>query len=676
MVFNYLTESLWPLVTNAVDLGAALNRWRKFWSVDADFSGVVTISRTPVDGTDAVNKTYADALTPNPTVEEVDGAPSYTDSDTIRFDQADGFVLTQPGAGIVRVDISQIPAANGGTGMDNTTGSTFAGLPAAGTAGRLARVTNTIRGLWMDQGSQWFSLAGEIVNVKEFNAKGDNSTNDTTAITAAINAANAAGSLYLPSTLYFPPGLYKVATNTLPTITCSVYGPDASIQSLTQDDNAILTVDYSGIGRSMILRGVFGPNYPGTHTVTANQRSVGVHVIKSDHATFVFGPLEGLYIGLHFNANSVDGHIAQSKARINSVLHCQYAGILCTSGATKQVETNRFEIEYITNCGSAVRLNANAAELVNNHFDVNSLDTHVQANQHGFNFEGTAANNTKNKFVVSDSLTAPTGTGKFITMVTGVVNNYFELPYIDFTKVTMDAGNMLNLGSHEINIPGTAVQNARSILWRDAAPTAGYWMIGDVCWNNATTAGENVGWMCTAAGAPGTWRAFGPTGGTGGRNVPYLHPLLASLPAVNPPALVLNAGTNQVDQTLDFDDTTSETAYWEVIVPTGIAFTTATMKLSYRVAAATSGAVVFNVHPITRGDNELWDVDAAGQGAAFAASTVPGVAVTVRQITVGLNITGWAAGEVLRIKLFRVPADGGDTLIGDCKFMGAEIYFD
>lgn len=106
---NYLTESLWPLVTNAVDLGAALNRWRKFWSVDADFSGVVTISRTPTATTDAVNKAYADALTPNPIVEEVDGAPSYADSDTIRFDQADGFVLTQPGAGIVRVDLAAIP---------------------------------------------------------------------------------------------------------------------------------------------------------------------------------------------------------------------------------------------------------------------------------------------------------------------------------------------------------------------------------------------------------------------------------------------------------------------------------------------------------------------------------------------------------------------------------------
>lgn len=38
------------------------------------------------------------------TVEEVDGSPSYASTTTLRFDQADGFVVSQPGAGIARVD--------------------------------------------------------------------------------------------------------------------------------------------------------------------------------------------------------------------------------------------------------------------------------------------------------------------------------------------------------------------------------------------------------------------------------------------------------------------------------------------------------------------------------------------------------------------------------------------
>lgn len=44
------------------------------------------------------------------TVEEEDGAPSYDDITTIRFDQADGFVVSQPSAGVARIDSSGTPA--------------------------------------------------------------------------------------------------------------------------------------------------------------------------------------------------------------------------------------------------------------------------------------------------------------------------------------------------------------------------------------------------------------------------------------------------------------------------------------------------------------------------------------------------------------------------------------
>jgi hypothetical protein len=40
------------------------------------------------------------------TVEEVDGAPSFTSISTLRFDQVDGFAISQPGAGIARIDFS------------------------------------------------------------------------------------------------------------------------------------------------------------------------------------------------------------------------------------------------------------------------------------------------------------------------------------------------------------------------------------------------------------------------------------------------------------------------------------------------------------------------------------------------------------------------------------------
>jgi len=42
-----------------------------------------------------------------------------------------------------------------------------------------------------------------------------------------------------------------------------------------------------------------------------------------------------------------------------------------------------------------------------------------------------------------------------------------------------------------------------------AAPTFGTYGVGDKCWNTTPVAGGTVGWVCTTAGTPGTWKAFG-----------------------------------------------------------------------------------------------------------------------------------------------------------------------
>ena len=41
-----------------------------------------------------------------------------------------------------------------------------------------------------------------------------------------------------------------------------------------------------------------------------------------------------------------------------------------------------------------------------------------------------------------------------------------------------------------------------------AAPTTGTWAQSDIVWNTAAASGGPPGWMCTAAGTPGTWKAM------------------------------------------------------------------------------------------------------------------------------------------------------------------------
>jgi len=40
-------------------------------------------------------------------------------------------------------------------------------------------------------------------------------------------------------------------------------------------------------------------------------------------------------------------------------------------------------------------------------------------------------------------------------------------------------------------------------------PVAGTWTVGSIVLNNAPTTGQPVGWVCTVAGTPGTWKGFG-----------------------------------------------------------------------------------------------------------------------------------------------------------------------
>jgi hypothetical protein len=41
------------------------------------------------------------------------------------------------------------------------------------------------------------------------------------------------------------------------------------------------------------------------------------------------------------------------------------------------------------------------------------------------------------------------------------------------------------------------------------APTTGTWAYGNLFWNSAPTPGGVIGWVCTTAGTPGTWKGWG-----------------------------------------------------------------------------------------------------------------------------------------------------------------------
>jgi hypothetical protein len=46
------------------------------------------------------------------------------------------------------------------------------------------------------------------------------------------------------------------------------------------------------------------------------------------------------------------------------------------------------------------------------------------------------------------------------------------------------------------------------VTFNSAAPTAGTWVRGDIVWKTSPSSGASPGWVCTAAGTPGTWTAM------------------------------------------------------------------------------------------------------------------------------------------------------------------------
>ena len=70
--------------------------------------------------------------------------------------------------------------------------------------------------------------------------------------------------------------------------------------------------------------------------------------------------------------------------------------------------------------------------------------------------------------------------------------------------------------STSLTTPGVRMEGANLIVQGTAAPTTGgdpilgaKWNPGDRVENTAPAAGGYVGWVCTAAGTPGTWKGYG-----------------------------------------------------------------------------------------------------------------------------------------------------------------------
>ena len=278
--------------------------------------------------------------------------------------------------------------------------------------------------------------------------------------------------------------------------------------------------------------------------------------------------------------------------------------------------------------------------------------------------------------------TAITATGAELNILDGATLTVTELNFVDGVTSAIQTqidGKSPTAGNASLVTVGTitsGVWNGTDIAVADGG--TGVSTLGDagVLIGNGTgaiqvTGAGTSGQVLTSNGA-GVDPTFQAAAGGGANEFTFvLTPADAILPNTNFPASGRTVGTTFSYNTLDFDTTTSEAAYWVIPIPPSV--TPATHKLTIiwtNAAGLTTETVQWDIDWRSVSDSEVLD----------AATTPTTVNDTVSDtwlaqgdshtVTVTLSTaTNVVAGDLLMIKISRDVAN--DNMTGDVKFIRA-----
>lgn len=166
----------------------------------------------------------------------------------------------------------------------------------------------------------------------------------------------------------------------------------------------------------------------------------------------------------------------------------------------------------------------------------------------------------------------------------------------------------------------------------------------------------------------GTESEVGAGGGGGaGASGIMLDWANASLPDTNFPSISKTVGTNWTYKTLGFDQSTDEACYWNVMIPSDLAsITSAKLHLHWTASGGTPGqACYWQVTTRSVANDEVIDATTTPSTATDTGNDVLLATGDAHLVTITLTTTGWAASDLLQIKLNRDADNGSDNLAAD-----------
>lgn len=92
-------------------------------------------------------------------------------------------------------------------------------------------------------------------------------------------------------------------------------------------------------------------------------------------------------------------------------------------------------------------------------------------------------------------------------LITGPTNDRYRIYFPAGSTAELYIGPMAIYDGGGLFLP--SYKEGRKTIFTSTIPAQGTWAVGDIAYNDAPSAGGTVGWVCTTAGTPGTWKTFG-----------------------------------------------------------------------------------------------------------------------------------------------------------------------
>lgn len=141
-------------------------------------------------------------------------------------------------------------------------------------------------------------------------------------------------------------------------------------------------------------------------------------------------------------------------------------------------------------------------------FNSNTNGTLRNISNNVFNNGGTAAGATYYCVYLDDTATHANN-GDMISnniFKTGASSGYYGGIYCGYNSPIMGNNSFIGTGLSTNFATGKI---SRFVGYSSAAPVAGTYQQGEYLLNSIPDSGEYIGWVCTVAGTPGTWKGFG-----------------------------------------------------------------------------------------------------------------------------------------------------------------------